>query len=140
MSFKTHGVLAIGRLIEQNVAQARYLCELIAADSRLEQMAPAPLNVVCFRFVASGLDQSTLNALNEEILIRVQESGLAVPSSTLLGGRFALRVAITNHRSRREDFGLLVGAVTDTGVRILTEWAGRSGTAQVTGEAPAPCR
>ena len=96
--------------------------------------------MVCFRFVVSGLDQPRLTALNEEILIRVQESGLAVPSSTVLGGRFALRVAITNHRSRREDFDLLVRAVTDAGVRILAEWAGRGGTAQVTEEAPAPCR
>ena len=38
----------------------------------------------------------------------LQESGLAVPSSTLLGGRFAIRVCITNHRTRLEDLVLLV--------------------------------
>ena len=42
--------------------------------------------------------------------MRLQESGEAVPSGTVLGGRFALRVAITNHRSRRPDFDLLVRA------------------------------
>jgi len=44
-----------------------------------------------------------LNALNTEILLRIQESGLAIPSQTTLDGKFAIRVAVTNHRSRREE-------------------------------------
>jgi glutamate/tyrosine decarboxylase-like PLP-dependent enzyme len=115
MSFKAHGVEAFARLIEQNVRQAAYLVDLIAARPRLELLAPAPLNVVCFRYAAPALDDAALNALNQEILLRVQESGLAVPSHTVLSGRFAIRVAITNHRSRREDFDLLAQAVVETG-------------------------
>ena len=115
MSLKAHGVDAFARLIEQNVQQAAYLAELVTAHPRLELVAPAPLNVVCFRYRAPGLDDAALNALNQEILLRVQESGLAVPSHTLLEGRFAIRVAITNHRSRREDFDLLTKGVVDLG-------------------------
>jgi glutamate/tyrosine decarboxylase-like PLP-dependent enzyme len=115
MSFKAHGVDAFAALVEQNVRQAAYLVELVNAHPRLELLAPAPLNVVCFRYTSPGLDDAALNALNQEILLRVQESGLAVPSHTQLGGRFAIRVAITNHRSRREDFALLAQAVVDTG-------------------------
>jgi len=59
-----------------------------------------------------------LNALNKEILLRIQESGLAIPSQTVLNGRFAIRVAITNHRSQREDFDLLVRAVVETGTAL----------------------
>ena len=121
MSFKAHGVDAFARLVEQNVKQAAYLVELVAAHPRLELLAPAPLNVVCFRYSAPGLDDAALNALNQEILLRVQESGLAVPSHTQLGGRFAIRVAITNHRSRREDFDLLAQAVVDTGDALRGE-------------------
>jgi aromatic-L-amino-acid decarboxylase len=115
MSLKAHGVQAFARLIEQNVRQAAYLADLIATHPRLELLAPAPLNVVCFRYAAPGLDDAALNALNQEILLRVQESGLAVPSHTVLRERFAIRVAITNHRSRREDFDQLVRAVVATG-------------------------
>jgi glutamate/tyrosine decarboxylase-like PLP-dependent enzyme len=120
MSLKTHGADAWGRLVEQNVAQARHLRDRIAAEPRLELLAPVPLNIVCFRFIAPRLDGPALDAVNQEILIRVQERGIAVPSSTVLGGRFALRVAITNHRSRREDFDLLVDAVLGAG-KELTE-------------------
>jgi glutamate/tyrosine decarboxylase-like PLP-dependent enzyme len=115
MSLKAHGVHAFARLIEQNVRQAAYLVELIATHPRLELLAPAPLNVVCFRYTAPGLDDAALNAINQEILLRVQESGLAVPSHTVLGGRFAIRVAITNHRSRREDFDVVAKAVVKLG-------------------------
>ncbi len=115
MSFKAHGLRAFARLIEQNVRQAAYLAELVTRHPRLELLAPAPLNIVCFRYAIPGKADGALNALNQEILLRVQESGLAIPSHTMLGGRFAIRVAITNHRSRREDFDLLVRAVVDTG-------------------------
>jgi len=119
MSFKTHGLDAFAQLIHQNVRQAHYLAGLVTTDPQLELLAPAPLNVVCFRFVTSGADETKLNALNTEILLRIQESGLAIPSQTLLNGKFAIRVAVTNHRSRREDFDLLVKAVVETGAALL---------------------
>ena len=118
MSFKTHGVDAFAQLIHQNVKQAHYLAGLASKHPQLELLAPAPLNVVCFRYRIPGASDDALNAVNREILLRVQESGVAIPSHTELGGRFALRVAVTNHRSRREDFDLLVNAVTATGAAL----------------------
>ena len=115
MSFKAHGLDAFAQLIEQNVRQAHYLAGLVTTHPKLELLAPAPLNVVCFRYQVPGATDAALNTLNQEILLRIQESGLAIPSQTMLGGRFALRVAVTNHRSRREDFDLLVRAVVETG-------------------------
>src|SRR6267143_2012511 len=120
MSFKTHGVDAYAQLIHQNVRQAHYLAGLVSQHPRLELLAPAPPNVVCFRFVVGGVDQAKLNALNTEILLRIQESGLAIPSQTMLNGKFAIRVAVTNHRSRREDFDLLVKAVVETGTALYS--------------------
>ncbi len=51
-------------------------------------------------------------------LIRLQESGAAVPSGTKVDGRYAIRCAIVNHRSRREDFDLLVEEVVRLGGRL----------------------
>jgi aromatic-L-amino-acid decarboxylase len=118
MSFKTHGLDAFTQLIHQNVRQAHYLAGLVSKHPRLELLAPAPLNVVCFRYVVPGADAGALNALNKEILLRIQESGLAIPSQTMLNGNFAIRVAITNHRSRRDDFDTFVRAVVETGTAL----------------------
>ncbi|HXO85838.1 MAG TPA: pyridoxal-dependent decarboxylase [Gemmatimonadales bacterium] len=113
MSFKTHGTNAFAQLIHQNVRQAHYLAGLVTKHPLLELLAPAPLNIVCFRFKAPGRSEAELNALNKEILLRIQESGVAIPSQTMLDGRFAIRVAVSNHRSRREDFDLLVRSVVE---------------------------
>jgi glutamate/tyrosine decarboxylase-like PLP-dependent enzyme len=115
MALKAHGVNGIARLIEQNVAQVRYLAARIDAEPELELLAPVPLNIVCFRYAPAGVPDERLNALNEEILMRLQEDGIAVPSGTTLHGRFAIRVANVNHRSRREDFDLLADSVLRIG-------------------------
>jgi len=121
MTMKAYGVDRIGDLIAQNVEQVRHLVALVDGHPDLERLAPAPLNICCFRFVAPGLDVEELNALNREILWRLQESGVAMPSHTVVGGRFAIRVANTNHRTRRDDFDLLVRTVVDIGERVLAE-------------------
>jgi glutamate/tyrosine decarboxylase-like PLP-dependent enzyme len=115
MSLKEHGVDRYARLVRQNIEQARYLAELVTAAPDLELMAPVPLNIVCFRWARPGLDEATLDSINQELLLRLHESGTAVPSNALLAGRYSLRVAITNHRSRREDFELLVQEVRRLG-------------------------
>jgi glutamate/tyrosine decarboxylase-like PLP-dependent enzyme/GNAT superfamily N-acetyltransferase len=115
MALKADGFGKYARLIEQNVEQARYLTRLVEAHPQLELMAPTRLNIVNFRYRRSGLDAAALDALNQHILIQLQESGFAVPSSTVLQGRFTIRCAIVNHRSTRADFKALVKEVIRLG-------------------------
>jgi aromatic-L-amino-acid decarboxylase len=116
MAIKARGVRLYARLIEQNVQQATYLAEKVRASDKLELVAPVPLNIVCFRYAAAGEDPETLNETNLGILERIQEQGIAVPSSTVLDGRFCIRVAITNHRTKRSDLDLLVREVEKGGL------------------------
>ncbi|HUS13700.1 MAG TPA: pyridoxal-dependent decarboxylase, partial [Chloroflexia bacterium] len=118
MLIREAGVEKLGRLIEQNVAQARYLAGLVEASPRLELAGPVPLNIVCFRYIVPGLDDAQLNEINHEILARLQEEGQLMPSGTTLHGHYAVRVAITNHRSRRADFDLLVAEVERIGAEL----------------------
>lgn len=60
MSLKEHGARKYGRLIQQNINQARYLADLIDAAPELELAAPVTLNVVCFRYNRAGLDDAAL--------------------------------------------------------------------------------
>jgi aromatic-L-amino-acid/L-tryptophan decarboxylase len=121
LSLKACGIGAFARVIEQNVQQAAYLAELISNHPDLELVAPVPLNIVCFRFAPKDRTDAILDALNAEILLRLQESGIAVPSSTIIQGRFAIRVAIVNHRSRREDFDAIVAGVVAIGKDLSRE-------------------
>ena len=78
------------------------------------------MDIVCFRFNPGGMKDEKLNALNKEILIRLHESGIAVPSYTTLNGRYCLRIAIANHRSRQEDFELLAREVVRLGRELVS--------------------
>jgi len=125
MLLKEHGTVKYARLIRQNVAQARYLANRVHHHPELELLAPVPLNIVCLRYNkgsgegTGGREQEErLNAMNREVLMRIQERGIAVPSATMLNGRFAIRVAIVNHRSRVEDFDALVDAVVEIGREV----------------------
>ena len=118
MSLKAHGARKFGRLIQQNVDQAHYLAELIDAAPELELLAPVPLNVVCFRYVRSGLDDEALDELNKGIEVDLQEHGIAVVSTTTIRGRRALHVANTNHRTCRQDFEVLVREVIRIGQEL----------------------
>jgi len=117
MTIKEHGASKLGTMIQQNVDQAAYLARLVDAHPELERHGPADLNIVCFRYVPGHANED-LDALNRRILIDLHETGLAAPSHTVLDGDFVIRVAITNHRSRRADFFMLVDGVLERGRRL----------------------
>jgi len=101
MAFKEQGSAKFGRLIAKDIELARYMADQVEAHPLLELFAPVDLNIVCFRHVASDEDAS--KALNTEIMLRIQERGLAVPSDTTVQGKHGLRCAFNNHRTQRHD-------------------------------------
>jgi len=118
MSLKELGADRLGEAIQRNIDQARRLGDLVDAHPDLQRLAPVSMNIVCFRYVAPDMDAAALDTLNQAILVALQVRGIAVPSQTVLNGCFALRVAITNHRSEDEDFDLLVGSVAALGAEL----------------------
>ena len=118
MTIKENGTKKLGNLIEQNIQQGRYLTELIEKERRLEILAPTRMNIVNFRYNNNVSDEDTLNKLNEEILCQLQEKGIAVPSNTMINGKFALRVAIVNHRSVKDDFEVLINSILDIAEKL----------------------
>ena len=118
MSLKEHGSRKYARMIQKNIDQAVYLGERVAASPELELSAPITLNVVCFRYVAADLDDAALDELNKQIVVELQEQGVAVLTGTVIKGKYVLRAANTNHRSRREDFDVLVSEVIRIGKEL----------------------
>jgi aromatic-L-amino-acid decarboxylase len=118
MTIKETGVRKYGRIIQQNINQAHYLANLVESEPNLELALPVSLNVVCFRYTCTGLDDEMLDDLNKQIEIELQEQGIAVPSTVVINGHNYLHVAITNHRSRREDFDVLIREVIRLGKEL----------------------
>jgi glutamate/tyrosine decarboxylase-like PLP-dependent enzyme len=119
MAFKEQGSAKFGRLISKDIALARYMANQVEAHPQLELFAPVDLNIVCFRHVA--VDEGASSALNTEIMLRLQERGLAVPSDTTVQGKHGLRCAFNNHRTRREDIDGFLKDVVQVAQEIILE-------------------
>ncbi len=119
MSLMEHGIEKFGRLIDQNIAQGHYLSGRVEQHPQLELVAPTNINIVCFRFRPDEMTAEGSKALNTEIMLRLQDEGTAVISGTTVHGAHCLRVAINNHRTRREDLDLFVDEVVRLGREIV---------------------
>jgi glutamate/tyrosine decarboxylase-like PLP-dependent enzyme len=105
MTISAYGADALGAIVEKTCALAAHLARLVDASDRLERAAPAPLNIVCFR--VKGLSDAQMAALVADL----QEEGLFAPSTTIIGGRLAIRAAIVNHRTGVADVEALVETI-----------------------------
>lgn len=118
-ALKEFGKRRLGEMVYQNYGQARLLAQLVKQSPELELLLEPSLNIVCFRFAPRTNGDVDWDEFNRDLVADLQEQGIAAPSTTRVGGKLAIRVAITNHRSRREDFVILVNAVLDVGRRKL---------------------
>jgi glutamate/tyrosine decarboxylase-like PLP-dependent enzyme len=113
LSFQTFGADAVAAAIEANCAAARRLAGLIAASDLFELAAPVPLNIVCFSL--KGDEGSG----NQELAMRLQEQGLAAPSTTRIAGRPVLRAAVFNHRTSFADIDGFFADTQRLGAEVL---------------------
>jgi aromatic-L-amino-acid decarboxylase len=104
-TIKVYGAEKLGSVIARTCTLAQYLSQGIAAEPQLELLAPVSLNIVCFRYRCDDADQ-----VNGKIVADLQESGIAAPSTTMVQGQLAIRVAIVNHRTDERDIDALIRA------------------------------
>ncbi|NIP77845.1 MAG: aminotransferase class I/II-fold pyridoxal phosphate-dependent enzyme, partial [Gemmatimonadetes bacterium] len=90
------GLDRIRESVARGIALAERAEDRIRRSPTLELLSPAALGIVCFH----GPDGEAADA---ERIRRLSESGVGMISSTRVGGRYALRLCILNHRSRWED-------------------------------------
>jgi aromatic-L-amino-acid decarboxylase len=91
-----YGREGIQRVLREHMRLAQLLAEEIRNDSRFELSAPVPFSLVCFRY--RGTDQE-----NRDLLDRVNATGRAFLSGTVLNGKFLLRFAIGNIATTETD-------------------------------------
>ncbi|MDD5543313.1 MAG: pyridoxal-dependent decarboxylase [Acidobacteriia bacterium] len=97
---RAFGVAGIQARLREHIRLAKRLAGWIDAHPDFERLAPTPFSTVCFRAHPKGVDdESKLEALNEQLLERVNATGRAFLSHTKLGGRFTIRWAIGNLRT-----------------------------------------
>jgi glutamate/tyrosine decarboxylase-like PLP-dependent enzyme len=108
-------------MIRDDIGLSERLHALVSAHPELEPCTQG-LSITTFRYVPAELRSSVgthegelrLNALNEALLDRLQNSGEAFVSNAVVRGRYLLRACIVNFNTTRAD----VEALPDTVVRL----------------------
>jgi aromatic-L-amino-acid decarboxylase len=90
------GHVKIARMLRNHVEWAQRLAALIAAHPDFDVVAPTPFSLICFRH--KGSDEQ-----NRGLLERINATGTAFLSHTVLNGRYVLRLAIGNIATTWDD-------------------------------------
>lgn len=104
-----HGTDALARAIEGSVERARHLARRVDDEPLLERLAPASLNIVCFRVIPAAGEDS--DEVNTRVVTELQKRGIAAPSTTRIGDTLAIRCCLMNHRATLEDMDVTVDGV-----------------------------
>jgi len=108
------------RMLADDIALARQLKADVDREPSLESYT-RHLSITTFRYVPEDLapgapgDEEYLNALNEELLQRLQAGGEAFLSNAVVNGRFLLRACVVNFRTTSADIRAIPGIVTRVG-------------------------
>jgi glutamate/tyrosine decarboxylase-like PLP-dependent enzyme len=120
-TIQVYGAEKIGQVISRTCELAQYLKQRIDASPQLELLAPVSLNIVCFRYCGQGVDQQNSDLVNADIVVALQESGVAAPSTTMVDGRLAIRAAIVNHRTNSKDLDAMIDAAIAYGEKLAVQ-------------------
>ena len=104
LAIQTFGLDAFRDAIDRAMDLTLDAQRRIEADPRLELITPASLGVLTFR--RRGADGETADAVdrrNEAILAALAAAGDVVLTSTVIGGRYAIRLCVLNHTSNEGD-------------------------------------
>jgi glutamate/tyrosine decarboxylase-like PLP-dependent enzyme len=112
MTLKHYGLDRLGDMITKNCESARHLGTRVAQSEVFALAGPVTLNICCFRLKTQGEPEADDRRI-AEIVARLQESGIAAPSTTRIGGRLCIRVAILNHRTVPADLDLTLRAAEE---------------------------
>ena len=123
LALRQAGRAGYGEMLSNDIQLAQELYRVVEQQSELQAFT-RDLSITTFRYVPPDLlpgsqaSEEYLNALNAELLTRLQKSGEAFLSNAVLGGMFLLRACIVNFRTSLEDIEALPGIVIRIGREV----------------------
>lgn len=99
-------------VVERSIRNAHEFATWVEQYPGLELMAPATLNILCFRFLPPDSKTSDGDLINARGIEHIQRSGTAYVSGTRWDGKAAIRAAFDNWATHSRDVDALKLAVS----------------------------
>jgi len=122
LALRQVGAAGYRQMIKDDIRLSRSMAQAISRHAELELMTQ-DLSITTFRYVPLDLRRNLeeaqvepyLDALNREILDRLQRGGEIFVSNAVVGGRYVLRACIVNFHTSRADVEAVPGIVARIG-------------------------
>ncbi|MBV9958784.1 MAG: aspartate aminotransferase family protein [Acidobacteria bacterium] len=122
MALKTLGVRGYAEIIERQIELTHYFAARLDELKDFERLGEVETAVCCFRFMpeeARALDDAAQDELQRALQRRIERSGEAWLSTTVLKGRRALRVNVNSFLTERRHLDDLVELLLREGAQVL---------------------
>lgn len=128
LALRQAGAAGYRRMIADDIELSRAMAEAVDRHPEL-QLATQELSITTFRFVPRDLRTNVggeaverhLDALNRELLDRLQRGGETFVSNAVVGGRYLLRACIVNFHTGRTDVDAVPEIVARMGRAVDAE-------------------
>jgi aromatic-L-amino-acid decarboxylase len=90
-TIRNFGAENIRTIIQKHIRWGEMFEQFVYEDPNFELLAPRTLNLVCFRYVISGLSNEQLDKINAKLLSEINTSGEIYITHTRLNGIYCLR-------------------------------------------------
>lgn len=123
LAFQQAGRSGLVETISEDMRLSRRLFRLMDDHPDFEALTQA-LSIATFRYAPPAVRaapdaEARLNALNQELVNRLESSGKAFLSNAIVGGKYALRACIVNFRTSEADVDALPGILARIGEQLL---------------------
>lgn len=120
-SIRQQGLRGYQQIVDRCLDNAWKFASWVEEEPGVELMAPAPLNIVCWRYTPEGLDDAATDQFNRKAIAAIQSDGRAFLSGTVWNGRAAIRCAFDNWSTSAADVDILQEAVRDIGAKLRAQ-------------------
>ena len=102
-------------IVERCVDNAAHVADAVEEADEFELLAPAPLNVVCFRYRPPDIPEAELDELNLRIGRAILRDGRVYVGTTRWAGAVAFRPAFVNWQTTTADADLMLETIRELG-------------------------
>jgi glutamate/tyrosine decarboxylase-like PLP-dependent enzyme len=132
LALRQVGAAGYRTMIGDDMALARALADAVQRTPELELLTQS-LSITTFRYVPAALaatageaaTEARLDAINRELLDRLQRGGELFVSNAVVGGRYALRACLVNFHTTPADVEAVPGIVVRAGRAVAGDPATR---------------
>jgi aromatic-L-amino-acid decarboxylase len=102
LPLKLFGIEPFRQQLDEKLDLAEWAAAELHKIEGIEMIAEPQLSIIAFRLLRPGLAEAALNALNRDLIARINAYQRVMLTGAVLDGRFVIRICVVSHRTHRQ--------------------------------------